>query len=389
MKKVKYCALTTISDSLKSFVLPSLYNLKKNGYDITVSCAKDDNFARMVRSKFNYFPLEITRGFHLSITIRNIFVLYKFFREEKFEMIEYGTENVALCAAVAGFFARIPIRIYNHWGARYVGLSGIPRIMSIWIERFAALFSTDIRQVSYRNAEMCVKDHIYPAEKVKVLGNGGTIGVDFNQFKVDKKNDYRKEVISQFNIPQNAFVFGFVGRIQPDKGVNELIIAFRKIYEENKNAYLMLVGPPDTENQIAEEKIGWAMNCPNVIFTGLVTDVHRYISTFDTMVHPTYREGFGMVLQEAAAVKTPIITTNIMGPGEFIKNNVTGILVEEKNSEQLYDAMCIMIIDAELRKRFANQCYDYTKNNFERAVMVNTILQDRELLYEKSKRRKR
>ncbi|WP_455436895.1 glycosyltransferase [Hungatella hathewayi] len=389
MTKVKYCALTTISDSLKSFVLPSLRNLKKNDYDITVSCAKDDNFARMVRDEFNYFPLEITRGFHLSTTILNIFVLYKFFRKEKFELIEYGTENVALCAAVAGFFAGVPLRIYNHWGARYVGLSGIPRIMSIWIERFAALFSTDIRQVSFKNAEMCVKDHIYSAKKVKVLGNGGTIGVDFNQFKADKKGDYRKEVILQFDIPEDSFIFGFVGRIQPDKGVNELIAAFRKIYKENKNAYLMLVGLLDIENQIEEEKKCWAESCPNVIFTGLVADVHRYMSTFDTMVHPTYREGFGMVLQEAAAVKTPIITTNIMGPGEFIKNNVTGILVEAKNSEQLYDAMRIMMTNEALRKRYANQCYEYTKNNFERAVMVNAILQDRELLCAKYRRRLR
>lgn len=380
MNRIKYCALTTISNSLKAFVLPSLYNLKSNGYDVTVSCAADEQFAQMVKDDFNYYPLDISRGFNLPKTLKNIVVLSRYFRKEKFQMIEYGTENIALCAAIAGFVAGVPVRIYNHWGARYVGLSGIGRVLSIWIERIAALFSTDVRQVSHRNAEMCVKQHIYPARKVKVLGKGGTIGVDFGTFDVEKKKIYREEILKQYGLNQNVFIFGYVGRIQTDKGINELISAFKKICEVEKNVFLMLVGPIDTENPISEENMSWIRSSQNVILSGFVIDTYRYISAFDVLVHPTYREGFGMVLQEAAAVKTPIITTDIMGPGEFIQNEITGILVTPRKVSELYGAMIRMYRNEELRYLFSESCYEYTINNFKRSVMLEKILKDREEL---------
>ena len=376
-QNIKYCALTTISNSLKSFVLPSLIELKKQGYEITVSCARDDNFAEMVKDEFTYFPLDISRGFHLSKTIKNIFVLWKFFRKEKFQMIEYGTENIALCASIAGFFARIPVRIYNHWGARYVGLSGFSRILSIWIERLAALFSTDVRQVSHKNAQMCVEDKIYSAKKVKVLGKGGTIGVDFSKFNFQKKGIYRKEILEQLNIPFDSKILGFIGRIQRDKGINELLTVFQKIYEEDNKLYLLLVGAMDSTNPVSVEKLEWAKKCTNVIFVGHVSDVHRYLSTFDIMVHPTYREGFGMVLQEAAALKVTIITTDIVGPGEYVLNNKTGVLVPAKNEHVLYKAIKELLENEEKCMLFAEQNYQYTLENFERSLMVERIIEDR------------
>lgn len=384
MKKIKYCALTTMSESLKSFVIPSLENLKEHGYVITISCAKDDAFHKEMKDQFSYFPLDIERGFNLPKTISNIFVLYRFFRREQFQMIEYGTENVAMCASLAGFLARVPVRIYNHWGARYIGLSGFSRFLSIWIERLAAVFSTDIRQVSHLNAEMCVKQHLYSAEKVKVLGKGGTIGVDLSRFDYKKRQQYRAEILEKFCLPENAFIFGFVGRIQRDKGINELIQAFKRI-SEKKEVYLFLVGNIDTHNPISHENIEWIKNNAHVVLTGYITDTYRYMSAFDVLVHPTYREGFGMVLQEAAAVKTPIITTNIMGPGEFVQNETTGLLVEPQNADQLYIAMDRLNAEPALCSRFAEESYRFVCENFERSVMLDGILKDRVDLAKKVK----
>ena len=382
MKTIKYCALTTLSGSLKSFVIPAMDCLAENGYEITLSCANDEKFKKEIENKYHFHPLDIERGFSIRKTIKTVINLYSFFKKEKFDMIEYGTENVAFCAAIAGFFARIPVRIYNHWGARYVGLTGVSRVMSIWIERLAALFSTDIRQVSHKNAEMCVKQHLYSAKKVKVLGKGGTIGVDLSKFDCSLKERYRNEIIQQYSLPEKAFIYGFVGRIQVDKGINELIKAFKRLIE-TQDAYLMLVGNIDDQNPIDKENMTWAQNNDRVIFTGSVNDVFRYMSAFDVLVHPTYREGFGMVLQEAAAVKTPIITTDIMGPGEFIQNGYTGILVEPKNTNALMEAMDQICHNNEELKYYAENDYTYVCEYFERGVMVQRIYEDREKLRKK------
>ena len=102
------------------------------------------------------------------------------------------------------------------------------------------------------------------------------------------------------------------------------------------------------------------------------------------MVHPTYREGFGMVLQEAAALKIPIITTDIMGPGEYIHNGKTGILVPPRDSESLQKAMISLMNNQDQRVFFSDNNYEYTLRNFERSIMVERILKDRKELLERA-----
>lgn len=383
VEKVKYGIFTTIDGSIQSFCLPVAVELKNNGLEPVLMCNMSQKFKNQYSKEFECVSIPIERGFHPFNLLKVILILYRTFREIKLDAIEYGTENAAFCGSISAWLARVPVRIYNHWGARYVGYTGFMRFISKTIEWTAARFSTAVRQVSTKNMEMCVKDHIYPKQKVRVLGKGGTVGVDFSKFNLELKKEYRKQIFEKYSIPDEAFVFGFVGRIQADKGVTELLTAFRNVLEYNSNAYLIMVGPTDEANPVDKKLINWAKSCNNVIFTGRVSDVYRYMSSFDLLVHPTYREGFGMVLQEAAALKVPIITTNIMGPGEFIINGTTGTLVPVKDAEALEKEMKFSIANYDKELQLAENDFEYTKNHFEREIMVNRIIEDRlELLKE-------
>ncbi len=382
-KRIKYCALTTIDNSMTAFVLPAMKVFKDHGYDITLVCKMSKEFQVQHEKEFSCFPIDIERGYNLIKTIKNIVVLFSYFRKEKFDMIQYGTENVSLCAAIAGFFAGIPVRIYDHWGARYIGLSGFSRFICKNIERIAAFFSTDIRQVSNLNMEQCIKDKIYSSKKVKVLGMGGTIGVDTQVFDLEKKEQYRTEIREEYDIPQNSVLIGYVGTIRKDKGSNELIEAFRKLSHQKENIYLMLVGGFFQEDPISYENQQWAEASNHVIFTGRVSDVHRYMSAMDILVHPSYREGFGMVLQEAAALRIPIITTNIPGPSEFIKDGQNGILIEKEDAESLLKAIEFYLDNSNKMKVYAENAYTLVKEYFSREIMIHRMLKDRTSLYEK------
>lgn len=384
-EKIVYAAVTTVEGSIRSFMMPALDQFDREKYSIHLMCNMSDEFIKAYSDRYTCISVDFERGLHLGSTISAIFKIRKLLKKMDCDIVEYGTENAAMCTAIAAFFAGVPIRIYNHWGARYVGFGGLKHFVSKMIERIAAFFSTDVRQVSPLNMEMCIKDHIYSRKKVTVLGKGGTVGVDFSKFDLSKKEEYRKQICNQYKIPEDAFVYGFVGRIQKDKGINELIDSFKRIYADDESAYLMLVGNIDSENPTDAERMKWAEECPNVIFTGRVSDVYRYMSAFNIMVHPTYREGFGMVLQEAAALKTPIITTDIMGPGEFIDDGITGMLVPSKDADRLYDAMNQLKLNGEKLKLFADNNYKYTLENFERSVMVGRIVEDRKELLRKKK----
>lgn len=377
MKKIKYGLLTTVESNMRSFTLPIVENLDKDCFEAVMMCSMSKSFEEEFSREYRCIPIGIKRGFHFLNLIKTIFELRKIFVNEQFDIVQYGTENAAFCASIAAWMARVPIRIYEHWGARYVGYSGGMRFISKIIEKTAALFSTDIRQVSKKNMELCINDRLYPETKVKVLGKGGTVGVDFSKFDFHKKQEYRSSVIEEYNIPGNAFVFGFVGRIQRDKGINELIQSFKYINDAYKNVYLLVVGSIDNANPVNKDLLNWAITCEKVIFTGFVRETYRYMSAFDVMVHPTYREGFGMVLQEAAALKIPIITTDIMGPGEYICNGETGILVPARDIDALQTAMSSLMNDSESRNKYANNNFRYTLQYFERSVMINRILEDR------------
>ena len=377
MKKIKYGLLTTVESNMQSFVLPIVERLDKTNYEPVVMCSMSKEFEKEISIKYRCIPIGIKRGFHFCNLIKTIFELRIIFIREQFDMVQYGTENIAFCASIASWLAKVPIRIYEHWGARYVGYKGIMKFISKVIERTAAFFSTDVRQVSIKNMELCIEDHIYPKSKVKVLGKGGTVGVDFLKFDVHRKREYRDSVIKQYKIPENAFIFGFVGRIQKDKGINELLKSFKRINELYDNVYLLLIGAVDEMNPVNSQLMEWALSCKNVIFTGFVKETYKYMSAFDIMVHPTYREGFGMVLQEAGALKIPIITTDIMGPGEYICNKKTGILVPARDAKALQKAMCYLMNDAEQREILSNNNYEYTLKSFERSIMVTRILNDR------------
>lgn len=387
-EKIRYCALTTISLNMRSFVLPAAEHLAANGYEVTVGCMRDDKFAQSLEGKpVKYLPLNILRGFSLKGTLAGIWQLFRFFRKQHIQMVEYGTENVSFCGSIAAWLARVPIRIYNHWGARYVGYSkGFGRSFSIFIEKTCAKLSTDVRQSSELNRQMCINDGLYPAEKVKVLGYGGTVGADFSRFDISKKAEWNEALRERYGIEKEDFVFGDICWVRKDKGSNELIEAFRKL--NKRDAWLMFIGDIYEDDPVEKELLEWAQKSDRVIFTNRVLDVEHYVAAINVLVHPSYREGLGMVLQEAGAMGIPCITTDVIGPKEFGIPGTTGLLVKKGDMDDLYEKMLYFYEDRTRLESFSKATYEMVKERYERGVMVQRILEDRNDLWNKHQSKK-
>ncbi len=378
--KIRYCALTTISLNMRSFVMPAALHLSHNGYDVTIGCKRDDAFAKTIPPELSYLPLDIERGFSFKGTIVGVHQLYKFFKKNKIQMVEYGTENVSFCGSIAAVLARVPVRIYNHWGARYVGYpKGIARSFSKFIEKTCARLSTTVRQSSELNRQMCIADGIYKESKVKVLGYGGTVGADFSRFDIARKDEWNKAFRKKYGVGENDFIFGDICWVRRDKGSNELIAAFKKLNQ--RDAWLVFIGDIYDEDPVEKDLLDWAKSSDRVVFTGRVLDVEHYVAGFDVLVHPSYREGLGMVLQEAGAMGIPCITTDIPGPKEFGIPGETGLLVKSMDANDLLEKMQDLYEDREKLKRFSIATYQMVKDRYERGVMVQRILDDRNELW--------
>lgn len=376
MKKI--CFITTISLTLQSFVLKTAIFLHKNtDWDITFVCSEDNDFRKILPDYIHYYPIKMERGISLS-GIKSTVQLYRFFKREKFDLIQYSTPNASLYASIAGKLAHIPVRLYCQWGIAYVGFTGVKRKLFKAEEKFVCKLSSWIEPDSISNLEFAHKEKLYPQNKGSVIWNGSACGIDLKKFDITKKEKYRTEIRGKYEITDESFVYGFVGRITKDKGINELLESFRNIYNTTDNVKLMIVGPNEIDETINRELYDWSISSNAVIYVGFTSEVEKFLSAMDCYVLPSYREGFGMGVIEAEAMGVPVIVTNIPGPLDAIQENLTGLVVEKANSQSLENAMkCIVTRDLFL---MGNKAHDFVKENFEQSMYMKKTLIDRENL---------
>lgn len=379
MTKKKICFITTIHNSLEWFVVDAAKHLHNNGYDISYLSDMEQSFIDNNDSYARCFPVAMERGVSAISSLKAIFKIYKILRKEKFDIVQYATPNAAFYASIAAFFARQPIRLYAQWGLRYEGFKGLKRFIFWFIEFITTRLSTDVREVSPMNMEIAIKAKLCSRRRIKVLGKGGTIGVNLDVYDLNKKAQYNSEIRNKYKIDHNDFAFGFIGRINADKGVNELITAYRQFIEiYPKGTRLLLIGMEDQANPIDAENLKWAKESESIVLTGNVpiNMVPVHLSAINLLLHPTYREGFGKILQEAMAMKVPLVTTNIPGPSEVIENGISGILVEKGNASDLLSKMTYLYKNKEIAISLANQGRIRVEQHFAQNKMVQNILND-------------
>lgn len=377
-QKIKICALTTISKTMDWFIVDNMRNLAMNGYDVTLVCNMEEGFAERNQDYAKCINLPMSRGASIGDLIKMPWQLYKLFKKEKFDVIYYTTPNVSLYAAIAGWMAGTKCRFYNQCGLRYVSFEGKKRTIFKAIEKFTCKLSTTVREQSPMNRQFAIDEGLCPAEKISVVGIGGTIGVSLEQVDSFDKTEAKSTLRRKYGIPEDGFVYGYVGRVNADKGINELITAFCQLQKKHVDINLVLVGMLDDVNPITPENLQIAKENEHIFLTGNVppSEVYQHMSMFDVLTHPTYREGFGKVLQEAMGVGLPIITTNVPGPSEVVENGVSGVLVNDHDSVDLLEKMSLLYQDEELRLSIAKAGRKRAETYFDRPIMLNNILED-------------
>lgn len=379
MTTKKICAITTIHNTMEWFVTPIMRYLAVSGFEISMLCDMPEAFVSENSDFATCYSLPMNRGVvGFTEGIRTVWKMYKIFSREKFDIIQYTSPNASFYACIAAFIGRVPVRLYNQCGLRYIGATGKKRKVLKIIEQLTCRLSTHVRAQSPINLEFAIDERLCKREKISVVGIGGTVGIDLDEFNLVYKDTFRKEVRSRYHITDDNFVFGYAGRINKDKGLNELIQAFKDICDTESKSVLMLVGMVDTGNPVEPELLQWAEQSSRVVFTGNVrpSDVYQYLTAFDMLVHPTYREGFGKVLQEAMGAQLPIITTDVPGPSEVVEAGISGILVPVRDAAALKKQMLELSNDPAKMTELAIAGRARAEKYFDRKIMLQNILDD-------------
>jgi glycosyltransferase involved in cell wall biosynthesis len=365
--------VTTVAASLKIFYLDQIRSFHDAGFEVTVMCAPDSELAARVPDGVHCHFMDFTRTMNPWRDLKSLWHLWRFFRRERFDIIQYSTPKASLVGAVAAWLARCPVRIYIVWGLYYIGVAGFHH-------RLLKTFEQIICHISTHIVDFMESEGLTQKKKCTVMLHGSACGVDLDCMDPQKWNSYRDTIREQYQIPQDAIVIGTVARLTGDKGINELVKAFDQVSVTSPNAYLLLVGDqedkdrllPVTERIMAENTrirpVGWQI------------PPFPFYAAMDIFCLPTYREGFGEVNLEAQAMELPVVSTDIIGPRESVDNGVTGFLVEARNSEALLEPLQKLIAEPELRIRMGKAGRQRVRDQFDRKNMVNAVVQHRKSL---------
>lgn len=374
MKRI--CFVTTLSGTIKSFLLDlARYLVAEDGYDVTFICSDDDSMLQFTGERIHYIPVKMKRGMSLD-GFSAIRKLYRIFRKERFDIVQYSTKNAGTYASVASFLAGIKCRLYCQWGMMFVALKGWKRLFLKWDEKLICGLSTVIEVESFSIYNEAVKHHIYKPEKASVIWNGSACGVKLDAYDLSRKEEWRREVREKFGIPADAPVFGYCGRITRDKGLNELFEAFRQVAGES-GAYLMIIGSYDNPKSIRQDLLEWAQQSSQVVFTGFTKEVPKHYSALDVFASLSYREGFGLVVIEAAAMEIPGIVTNVPGQRDTVIDGKTGILVPGHDVEHVVDAMKYYIGHREEAREMGKAARLRVETEFEQKELFRQLAEHR------------
>jgi len=360
MKK-KICFVVSSPFTAKAFLVNHIIKLSTI-YDVYLVA----NFENGEQLIFSDVPLkgikniDIPRDISLIKDFKAILSLRTYFKEMQFDAVHTVTPKAGLLGILASRLAGIKKRIHIFTGQVWHTRTGMFKKLLMFLDRFIVWNATDILVDGESQRQFLIKNNIIQSSNSFVLGKGSISGVDTNRFVPNEV--VKMAVRAELGIEQNEVVYMFLGRMNRDKGINELAEAFNKLRQNYSNIRLLLVGG-DEENMtpIIQQKV---VEINSVIFYGVTPQPERLLQACDVFCLPSYREGFGTSVIEASLLEKPIICSDTYGLMETIIEGKTGLRHKVADVESLYEKMETLVDNQELRVLLGKGGRDYVLENF-------------------------
>ncbi len=348
--------------------------LESEGYDVLFVSAPGDLLdATGEREGVRTVPVAMERPISIRADVRALKRLFHVFRAEHPEISMVSTPKAGLLGGIAAWATRVPTRIYVLRGLRLETAHGVQRVLLWLLEWLALHLAHSVIVVSPSLLARTRQLHLLNIRRGVVLGAGASNGVDSARFApTPERRMAARAIRATFGIPSDAFVFGYVGRLAPDKGVRELASAFASLAAVREDVWLLMVGPQDSAG-LSRGPAASIESIPRVVFTGWLPEPADVYGVLDALVLPTHREGFPNVSIEAAAARLPVITTSATGAIDSIRPGVTGMLVPPRDPSALLAAMSALAGDRERAVRMGVRGQEFVAAEFTNATVWNHL----------------
>jgi len=371
-KRKKICIVATVPYALVMFMKPHITMLAEQ-YDVTlIANGVEQDLSSLLSDGVRFIHVNIARKISLWLDMVALFQLYSIFRKERFEVVHSLTPKAGLLVILAAFIAGVPHRIHTFTGQVWANKVGVARLGLKIFDKLLAKCATGLLADSVSQCQFLIAQHIVEKEKIVVLGNGSACGVDTKRFKPNLT--IRHQIRSNLSIPDSAIVYLYLGRLNKDKGIQDLAHAFAELAGNMPHAHLLVVGPDEGDMDMVLHLI-LAKYIGQFHSIGFTNKPEDYMACADIFCLPSYREGFGSVLVEAAAVGLPAVASRIYGITDAVVDGKTGMLHQPKNIEEIKRALQTLANDASLREKMSKQAKERTHEFFATEIVVGAMRQ--------------
>lgn len=366
----KLIRITTIPGSMRGLLRGQLRFMSQY-YDILAVSSGGKIFEEMLEEQgVGGVPIPMTRKITPFADLKALFLLIGLFLREKPDIVHTHTPKAGILGMLAAWITRVPVRLHTVAGLPLLVATGNKRKLLNFVEWLTYACATKVYPNSFVMQQIIIDNHLTKPQKLKVIANGSSNGIDTSFFSSEasfKKLEHKYGV----------FTFCFVGRIVHDKGINELVHVFTRLYDVSPNVRLLLVGGfekdldpvlPEVEEQI--------LHHPGISFVGWQSDVRPFLAASDAFVFPSYREGFPNVVMQAGAMGLASIVTDINGCNEIIVDGKNGVIIPSKNEEALYQAMKDFVVHPEKVKQMAANARPMIASRYEQKMVWEALLEE-------------
>lgn len=360
MKK-KICFVVAVPVTANAFLCDHIATLSK-AYDVYLAGnIKGESDVNML-ALTGWHHVDIERGISLWKDLKAVWQAYRYFKRMKFDAVHSVTPKAGLVTALAGWLAGIPHRTHIFTGQVWATRTGLMRTLLKSLDKVISGLNNHILVDGKSQRAFLIKEGVLKEGQAEVFGHGSISGVNSARFVPN--DDARRVVRAEVGVKDRALCYIFLGRLNHDKGIGELYEAFNKLASEENDVFLLLVGS-DEEGYL--DKLPEYKNIQvgmNFHYYGLTRQPERVLNAGDVFVLPTYREGFGSSVLEAACIGLPCICSDAYGVLDAYVDGETGLQCKVGDADSLYLCMKKMHDDKAMRNDMARKSRERALRDF-------------------------
>lgn len=362
--------------------------MEQKGFKVSLASAGRLNDAHKSAENSKHYSIPMVRK------IAPLHDLYSFFRlltlmiKLKPDIVHTHTPKAGLLGMIAAKITGVPIRIHTVGGLPLMTAKGWQRHVLIAVERLTSWCAMHVWPNSKSLYDYMISKGLCPVHKLEVIADGSSNGVDLQEFSVKQLNEDTLKVIKkEINYQSDNCYLLAIGRMVKDKGIDDLVAAFKMLHQERPHLRLLLIGRIE-EIRKSEKLSAITLNSIQkhsaIQYICWSNEIASYLSLADLLIHASYREGFPNVLLQAGAMNCPIVCTDIGGNIDIITHQETGLTFPAGNIRSMFNMVTYALSKPQQTQERATKLKAQIEQKFSRKrlqealfVQYNRVLRQR------------